>query len=72
MPPRVSVDVGGTFTDVVLVTADELTTAKVPTTADQSEGVLAGIRKACDEAGIRPDTIESFTHAMTVSVNAPL
>ncbi len=70
--PHVSVDVGGTFTDIVLLSEAGLTTAKVPTTADQSEGVLEGIEKACDSAGIAPETIEAFTHAMTVSVNALL
>ncbi|WP_058367138.1 hydantoinase/oxoprolinase family protein [Haloparvum sedimenti] len=69
---RVGVDVGGTFTDVALVHDGRLTTAKVPTTDDQSVGVMAGIEKACDEAGIDPDAIGSFTHAMTVSVNALL
>jgi N-methylhydantoinase A len=47
-------------------------TAKVPTTADQSVGVIEGIRKACDEAGIAPGEIDTFAHAMTVSVNALL
>ncbi|WP_132057985.1 hydantoinase/oxoprolinase family protein [Halorussus amylolyticus] len=70
--PRIGVDVGGTFTDVTLVTDGDLVTAKVPSTADQSEGVVAGIAKACDEAGVAPDDIETFTHAMTVSVNALL
>ncbi|QLD84570.1 hydantoinase/oxoprolinase family protein [Natronomonas halophila] len=70
--PHVSVDVGGTFTDVVLTTDSDLVTAKVPSTADQSEGVLEGIRKACDRAGIAPDEVATFTHAMTVSVNALL
>ena len=70
---RVGVDVGGTFTDVTLVDADnELTTAKVPTTADQSEGVLAGIERACARAGIEPAEIDRFRHATTVSVNALL
>jgi N-methylhydantoinase A len=68
----VSVDVGGTFTDVVLATESDLVTAKVPSTADQSEGVLEGIRKACDRAGIAPEDVTAFTHAMTVSVNALL
>lgn len=70
--PHVSVDVGGTFTDVVLLTSQGLTTAKVPSTADQSVGVISGIEKACKQADIRPDRIQTFTHAMTVSVNALL
>lgn len=70
---RISVDVGGTFTDVVLLTpTNDLVTAKVPSTADQSVGVIDGIEKACDEAGIDPADITEFTHAMTVSMNALL
>ncbi|WP_128477513.1 hydantoinase/oxoprolinase family protein [Halorussus pelagicus] len=70
---RVGADVGGTFTDVVLLTAeDELVTAKVPTTDDQSEGVLDGIRKACEKADVDPEEIDAFSHAMTVSTNALL
>jgi len=70
---RIGVDVGGTFTDVALVTGDgELVTAKVPSTADQSEGVIDAILKACADAGVDPEDIEEFTHAMTVSVNALL
>ncbi|WP_396613893.1 hydantoinase/oxoprolinase family protein (plasmid) [Haloferax sp. S1W] len=69
---KVGVDVGGTFTDIVLLVDGELTTAKVPSTADQSEGVLEGIQKACTKAGISPTTIDEFSHAMTVSTNALL
>lgn len=72
-PTRVGVDVGGTFTDVVLITrGGRLVTAKVPSTSDQSKGVLQGIEKACRMAGIEPADIEQFTHSMTVSVNALL
>jgi N-methylhydantoinase A len=69
---RLAVDVGGTFTDVALLTDDGLTTAKVPSTADQSVGVVDGIEKACEEADIDPDEIDSFAHGTTVSVNALL
>jgi N-methylhydantoinase A len=72
VPVRLGVDVGGTFTDVVLVTDDQFVTAKTPTTADQSEGVLEGIETACTEAGIEVTEIDTFAHAMTVSVNALL
>ncbi|TYL38317.1 5-oxoprolinase [Natronococcus pandeyae] len=69
---RIGVDVGGTFTDVALSVDDSLVTAKVPTTPDQHVGVLEGIAKACDRAGIDPAEIDAFAHAMTVSVNALL
>jgi len=69
---RIGVDVGGTFTDVALSLDGDLVTAKVPSTADQSEGVIAGIEKACAEAGVDPESVSEFSHAMTVSVNALL
>jgi N-methylhydantoinase A len=70
---RLGVDVGGTFTDVALLTGTgALITAKVPSTRDQSEGVLRGIEKACRSAEILPDDIDEFIHSMTVSVNALL
>jgi len=69
---RVGVDVGGTFTDVALSVDDRLLTAKVPTTDPQHVGVLEGIETACERAGIEPETIAGFAHAMTVSVNALL
>ena len=68
----VGVDVGGTFTDVTLLVDGDLVTAKVPSTDDQSDGVMAGIEKACAEAGVDPEEIEGFSHAMTVSLNALL
>ncbi|EMA26500.1 hydantoinase/oxoprolinase family protein [Haloarcula argentinensis] len=69
---RIGVDVGGTFTDVTLSLDGELVTAKVPSTEDQSEGVIAGIEKACEAAEVDPETVSEFSHAMTVSVNALL
>ena len=67
---RLAVDVGGTFTDVVLLTDGGLTTAKVPTTADQSVGVVDGIEAVCEASGLDPGEIDSFVHGTTVSVNA--
>jgi N-methylhydantoinase A len=69
---RLGVDVGGTFTDVVVTADGEVTTAKVPTTDDQSEGVLRGIEQACAQAGIDPETVTEFRHAMTVGTNTML
>jgi N-methylhydantoinase A len=69
---RVGVDVGGTFTDVVLVADGDLTTAKVPTTGDQSAGVVRGIETACERAGVDPADVDGFRHATTAAVNAVL
>ncbi|ERG98244.1 MAG: N-methylhydantoinase A/acetone carboxylase, beta subunit, partial [Haloquadratum sp. J07HQX50] len=45
---RVGVDVGGTFTDVVLWDGNKFTQTKVATTENQADGVVAGIEKICD------------------------
>jgi N-methylhydantoinase A/oxoprolinase/acetone carboxylase beta subunit len=67
------VDVGGTFTDAVLVDGDRLLTAKVPSTpADQSEGVLAAVRMVLERAGRTPADVRTFSHGMTVATNALL
>jgi N-methylhydantoinase A/oxoprolinase/acetone carboxylase beta subunit len=67
------VDVGGTFTDAVLVDGGRLITAKAPTTPeDQSRGVLAAVRAALDAAGRGAEDVEAFSHGMTVATNALL
>src|SRR3954453_9566016 len=67
------VDVGGTFTDAVLVAGDGLHTAKGPTTpADQSQGVMTAVRAVLDRAGAQPGDVELFAHGMTVATNALL
>ncbi|MEW1931633.1 hydantoinase/oxoprolinase family protein [Rhodococcus sp. NPDC079359] len=72
---RLGVDVGGTFTDVLLLEETTGTTyrAKTPSTpADQSVGVLNGIDKVCSEAGIEPSEIDQVLHGTTVATNAIL
>lgn len=67
------VDVGGTFTDAVLVTGSGVFTAKEPTTpGDQSAGVLAAVRSALARAGARAGDVRGFAHGMTVATNALL
>jgi N-methylhydantoinase A len=67
------VDVGGTFTDAALLTAERLVTAKSPTTpADQSEGVMNAVGEALAAAGASPGDVERFVHGMTVGTNALL
>src|SRR4051794_6387435 len=60
------VDVGGTFTDAVLVDGAEVRTAKVPTSAQQEESVLAAAH-AVGAAGV-----VRFAHGTTVATNALL
>ena len=67
------VDVGGTFTDAVLVADGVVHTAKAPTTPDdQSRGVMAAVERALDDAGARASDVEGFAHGMTVATNALL
>lgn len=67
------VDVGGTFTDAVLVDGASVVTGKSPTTPeDQSEGALAAVREALDRARVEPGDVERLVHGMTVGTNALL
>src|SRR5438874_9970363 len=61
------VDVGGTFTDAVLVEEGRIRTAKVPTAARQEESVIAAARAV--GAG---DGVARFAHGTTVATNALL
>jgi N-methylhydantoinase A len=75
MAYRLGVDVGGTFTDLLLIDDDsgETFTAKVPSTpADSSIGVLNGIAAICEESGIDPRAITRVMHGTTVATNAVL
>lgn len=72
---RLGVDVGGTFTDLLLL--DEKNgrtyTAKVPSTpADSSIGVLNGVEKICREANINTHDITEVMHGTTVATNTVL
>jgi N-methylhydantoinase A len=68
------VDVGGTFTDAVLLGTDwTLYTAKVPSTPSQeSLAVLEAVRLVLARAGARAEDVERFAHGMTVATNALL
>ncbi len=66
------VDVGGTFTDAVLVGPDGVTTAKVLTTASQEEGVVAAAREVLERAGVEPAAVSHFVQGSTVATNALL
>ena len=75
MSYRLGVDVGGTFTDLLII--DEVSGRtfrdKVPSTPhDPSEAVIAGARALCDRAGITPRQLSLFLHGTTVATNAVL
>ena len=69
----VGVDVGGTFTDAVVVVGGAIHTAKVPTTPhDQGEGVIRAVRAALEAAGVPPAGVGRIAHGTTVGTNAML
>ena len=75
MAYRLGVDVGGTFTDFLLMDEEsgQTHTAKVPSTPeDSSIGVLSGVARICDESGIDPSHIKLVMHGTTVATNAVL
>ncbi len=75
MSYRLGVDVGGTFTDLLLINEEtgETHTAKVPSTPeDSSIGVLNGIARICEESGVEPGGINRVMHGTTVATNAVL
>ncbi|WP_210211808.1 hydantoinase/oxoprolinase family protein [Aquibium carbonis] len=72
---RLGVDVGGTFTDLLLLDEKNGRTymAKVPSTPqDSSIGVLNGIEKICRIANIDPHDITEVMHGTTVATNTVL
>ncbi|GGG36670.1 hypothetical protein GCM10010964_25680 [Caldovatus sediminis] len=69
---RIGVDVGGTFTDLVLHDArrNVVRTGKLLTTPDDpSEAIVAGIRRILDEAGLAPGEVHSIVHGTTLVTN---
>jgi N-methylhydantoinase A len=75
MTSRLGIDVGGTFTDLLLF--DERSGAirllKTPSTpADQSVGILDGIQQLIEETGIAASEVAALLHGTTVSTNIVL
>jgi len=72
---RLGVDVGGTFTDLLLFEEQtgQFWRHKTPSTPhDSSEGILNGVEALCARAGISPKEIGIFLHGTTVATNAVL
>ncbi len=70
---RVAIDIGGTFTDVVLAGPGNkiLATVKVPTTpTDPTDGALNGVQQVLDSADAGIEEITGFIHGTTLATNA--
>ena len=68
---RVAVDIGGTFTDVVLHARGRQFTTKTLTTANAPEdGVIAGLEQVLAQASRRPEHLGALLHGTTLATNA--
>ncbi|MDB5506375.1 MAG: 5-oxoprolinase ATP-hydrolyzing [Devosia sp.] len=74
MQARLSVDIGGTFTDLVLLRDDGVSfSCKVSSTpAEPEEAVITGMRLVLAEAGLEPATLSEVLHGTTVGSNTLL
>ena len=73
MPHRLGVDVGGTFTDLVLIDEDsgDSVIAKVPSTpSSPDEAVINGIKTVIKQAGLKSSELSFLIHGTTVATNA--
>jgi len=71
---RIGVDIGGTFTDIVLLGSDgSVQTKKVSSTPDDyGRGIVQGLQELLGEVGAQPKDVDSVVHATTVATNAVL
>jgi N-methylhydantoinase A len=70
---RIGVDIGGTFTDVVLVDEEtgRIGVTKAPTTPrDVTQGVIDGIRQGLKRYRVNPAAVALLAHATTIVTNA--
>ncbi len=68
---RLAVDIGGTFTDLVLELPDRTLSTKLLTThAAPDEAVIAGVQSILHEAGIAPSALDLVFHGTTLATNA--
>jgi len=70
---KVGVDIGGTFTDIVLADLGKgiVSVSKVPTTPDDySSGVMTGIKRILKQTGHRSHDIDQIIHATTIVTNS--
>ena len=71
---RAAADIGGTFTDVAVLTPDgRLATRKLPSTpANYADAVIAGVGSLLEELGSPPGALDELLHGCTVATNAIL
>ena len=68
---RLGVDIGGTFTDVVLEVGEAQFSTKVLTTyAAPEDAIIDAMHQVCAKAGITPDKIAQIIHGTTLATNA--
>ena len=68
---RLGVDIGGTFTDVVIEDGARQFSAKVLTTYSAPEdAIIEGMRLVCAKAGVSPATVDQIIHGTTLATNA--
>lgn len=68
---RLAVDIGGTFTDVVLQTPAGFVSGKVLTTPHAPEiGLVAGVKEVLRKAGVAPAEVAHTIHGTTLATNA--
>ncbi len=73
-PVRIGIDVGGTFTDVLLLdsTGNQWHVKVRSTPKDSSIGVLEGLQKALELAQVSPEKVDYLLHGTTVATNTVL
>ena len=68
---RLAVDIGGTFTDLVLALPERTVSAKLLTTPESPDAaVIEGTQAILREAGIRADQLDLVIHGTTLATNA--
>lgn len=68
---RLAVDIGGTFTDVVIEVDGQQTSTKVLTTLSApEEGVMQGVSTVLEMAGLDPSDVGILIHGTTLATNA--
>ena len=71
MSARAAIDIGGTFTDVVLEAQGEISTHKLLTTPDDpSTAALEGLERILADTGVAPDELSLVIHGTTLATNA--